>query len=277
MHVVRASIAYPPRRGGLLIFAKVILGTRKEMGLLMTYYEILEVIPQASPEVIKNAYRALAKKCHPDLQPNENAKQSSESAFKTLTEAYEVLSNTKRRKIYDLWLDVNNSQEKAIYPKAIAKEPVKERENRIGMALLAAAFSIVVIVLVVLVVKELATPPPTTNYWESQTTAPISQAKENEALKKDMEILNISIERTNIGKDVVGRVRNNSTSTTYPGFIIECIVYDKDNSILETVKISTNYDIPPGEVLKFNHFTYSDLAVSVKPTVIRNKTSNTDF
>jgi len=55
---------------------------------MLTYYDILEVAPHSSAEVIKNAYRALAKKCHPDLQPDVNAKQWSESTFKTLTEAY---------------------------------------------------------------------------------------------------------------------------------------------------------------------------------------------
>lgn len=74
----------------------------------MTYYEILEVVPHASQEVIKNAYRALAKKYHPDIQSDENNKQRSESAFKAITEAYEVLADIERRKEYDIWL--NNTE-----------------------------------------------------------------------------------------------------------------------------------------------------------------------
>lgn len=88
----------------------------------MTYYDILEVVPHASPEVIKNAYRALAKKYHPDLQPDENAKQWSGSAFKTITEAYEVLSDKERRKIYDLRLNIYKRQGKHEEKETATKE-----------------------------------------------------------------------------------------------------------------------------------------------------------
>lgn len=64
------------------------------------YYEILEVDKDASPEVIKKAYSTLAKKYHPDLQP-EGLKDSSEEKFKLINEAYEVLSDTEKRKQYD--------------------------------------------------------------------------------------------------------------------------------------------------------------------------------
>lgn len=70
----------------------------------MTYYEILEVSPNASPEVIKNAYRALAKKYHPDVWTDENAKQWSGATLKAINEAYEVLSDEVRRRDYDIWL-----------------------------------------------------------------------------------------------------------------------------------------------------------------------------
>jgi DnaJ-class molecular chaperone len=98
----------------------------------MTYYDILEVVPQASPEVIKNAYRALAKKYHPDLQTNENDRQWSEAAFKTITEAYEILSEIERRKNYDLWLNINNSEEayekEATFPNGVIKETETREE-----------------------------------------------------------------------------------------------------------------------------------------------------
>ena len=64
------------------------------------YYEILEVDKKASPEIIKKAYSTLAKKYHPDLQP-ENLKHSSEEKFKLINEAYDVLSDTEKRKEYD--------------------------------------------------------------------------------------------------------------------------------------------------------------------------------
>lgn len=64
------------------------------------YYEILQVDKNASPEIIKKAYNTLAKKYHPDLQP-EDLKHSSEEKFKLINEAYEVLSDTEKRKEYD--------------------------------------------------------------------------------------------------------------------------------------------------------------------------------
>ena len=64
------------------------------------YYEILEVDKKASPEIIKKSYSTLAKKYHPDLQ-EENMKKMAEEKFKLINEAYEVLSNDEKRKIYD--------------------------------------------------------------------------------------------------------------------------------------------------------------------------------
>ena len=70
---------------------------------MKNYYEILEVSQNASIEVIEKAYKALAKKYHPDLQ-NESDKKLSEEKFKEISEAYEILSNEDYRKKYDLEL-----------------------------------------------------------------------------------------------------------------------------------------------------------------------------
>lgn len=53
------------------------------------YYKVLGVGPDATPEQIKSAYRRLARKFHPDLNPK---RRSAEGRFKELQEAYEVLS-----------------------------------------------------------------------------------------------------------------------------------------------------------------------------------------
>src|SRR6202050_3713072 len=62
------------------------------------YYEILGVKKSASAEDIRKAFRKLARKYHPDVNPGD---KSAEEKFKTLSEANDVLSDPKKRKIYD--------------------------------------------------------------------------------------------------------------------------------------------------------------------------------
>lgn len=62
------------------------------------YYEILGVDKKADAATIKKAYRKLAKKYHPDTNPNNKA---SEDKFKEANEAYEVLSDKEKRSKYD--------------------------------------------------------------------------------------------------------------------------------------------------------------------------------
>jgi len=62
------------------------------------YYEVLGIKRDAKPEDIKKAYRRLARKYHPDVNPGDKA---SEDRFKLTTEAHDVLSDPKKRKVYD--------------------------------------------------------------------------------------------------------------------------------------------------------------------------------
>jgi molecular chaperone DnaJ len=62
------------------------------------YYELLGVPRKASAKDIRNAFRKLARKYHPDLNPGD---KSAEEKFKQLQEAYDVLSDTKKRQMYD--------------------------------------------------------------------------------------------------------------------------------------------------------------------------------
>ncbi len=62
------------------------------------YYKTLGVKRGATQEEIRKAYRRLARKYHPDLNPGDKA---SEEKFKQLSEAYDVLSDPKKREVYD--------------------------------------------------------------------------------------------------------------------------------------------------------------------------------
>ena len=64
------------------------------------YYQILGVGKSASTDEIKKAYRKLAMKYHPDRNPGDS---QAEEQFKLCTEAYEVLSDAKKRQIYDTY------------------------------------------------------------------------------------------------------------------------------------------------------------------------------
>ena len=75
-----------------------------------TLYEILEVSENASPEIIEKAYKTLAKKYHPDLQEEAN-KSRAEAMMKKINEAYDVLGNEEKRKIYNAELEAKREQE----------------------------------------------------------------------------------------------------------------------------------------------------------------------
>ncbi len=64
----------------------------------LSYYEILEVQTSADKSEIKKAYRRMARKYHPDANPDD---PDAENNFKLCNEAYQVLSDEKQRSIYD--------------------------------------------------------------------------------------------------------------------------------------------------------------------------------
>ena len=62
------------------------------------YYDILGVARDATPEAIKKAYRGLARKFHPDVNPGD---KTAESRFKEVQSAYDVLADQEKRALYD--------------------------------------------------------------------------------------------------------------------------------------------------------------------------------
>jgi molecular chaperone DnaJ len=67
---------------------------------MVDYYELLGIRPNATLDEIKSAYRQLALKYHPDRNPGD---QNAEEEFKRVSEAYQVLSDPEKRKIYNLY------------------------------------------------------------------------------------------------------------------------------------------------------------------------------
>jgi len=86
---------------------KVIGNIKRKPMSKLDYYEVLGIPRSASKGEIKAAYRKLAKKYHPDHNPNDSeaAKQ-----FKLCTEAYEVLGDPQKRSLYDVGFEINDGE-----------------------------------------------------------------------------------------------------------------------------------------------------------------------
>mgnify|MGYP004496789599 CR=1 FL=1 len=80
---------------------------------MKNYYEILEVDKNASQEVIEKAYKALAKKYHPDLQQGTQKQEYAEK-MKIINQAYDVLSDSLKREKYNQELEYEQQKEQTI-------------------------------------------------------------------------------------------------------------------------------------------------------------------
>ena len=70
----------------------------RNMAAKKDFYEVLGVSKTANDAEIKKAYRKLAKKYHPDSNPNDTV---AAERFKEINEAYDVLSDPEKKKLYD--------------------------------------------------------------------------------------------------------------------------------------------------------------------------------
>ncbi|NCC61579.1 MAG: J domain-containing protein [Verrucomicrobiae bacterium] len=100
------------------------------MEKLRTHYDNLQVVENASIEVIKGAYRYLSQKWHPDKNPNNRI--VAERITKIINEAYEVLSDPAQRQQHDNWIREQREQTKqqSQYPPP-TPEPFKETSPNI--------------------------------------------------------------------------------------------------------------------------------------------------
>ncbi len=108
---------------------------------MKNYYDLLEVNPKASKEIIEKAYRVLIKKYHPDLYQGAE-KIYAETKVKELNDAYHILSNDFLREQYDLELEkenqfnnLNNNKNKIKENKdetQINEEDKKVKEHKVG-------------------------------------------------------------------------------------------------------------------------------------------------
>jgi hypothetical protein len=79
------------------------------------YYQILQVVPQAEPEVIEAAYRRLMRKYHPDALPlDEQGSDQAVRKAQELNEAYEILGNVEKRCAYDEFREKNSARDEQL-------------------------------------------------------------------------------------------------------------------------------------------------------------------
>lgn len=96
---------------------------------MQNYYEILEISEDASQEVIKAVYKALAKKYHPDCYTGDT--KHTEKTMAQINEAYEVLSDERKRADYDRMLGYQKSKNTKTNeePEIVVDAPVDDVER----------------------------------------------------------------------------------------------------------------------------------------------------
>ncbi len=89
----------------------------------MNYYEVLGVSRNADTASIRRAFRTRAKQLHPDVNRSGRAKKD----FQLVNEAYQVLTNTDKRRMYDLRLQLGTYSRRVYYRPGNTAAPVRSR------------------------------------------------------------------------------------------------------------------------------------------------------
>jgi curved DNA-binding protein len=95
--------------------------------MFVDYYKILGIAKTATPKDIKNAYRKLARKFHPDLNPND---KDAKKNFQQINEANEVLSDPEKRKKYDQYGNDWQHAEEFEKAKQYQQQSAGQRQSR---------------------------------------------------------------------------------------------------------------------------------------------------
>ncbi|MCK4864372.1 MAG: J domain-containing protein [Gammaproteobacteria bacterium] len=101
------------------------------MEKIITHYDILQVCHQASPSVIRAAFKALSQKWHPDKHPDLN--KSTQQKYQNIKQAFDLLSNPKLRQEYDQQIKNKNSSPNKNSKELLNSYTFKEKKTRISV------------------------------------------------------------------------------------------------------------------------------------------------